>query len=131
MQSGVTGINALRIYNPVKQGLEHDPQGRFTRRWLPELAGVPDEYLHEPWRWPGAGQLLGRAYPEPVIDPAAALRAARAAMARARAAPGFREAAERVAARHGSRQKTRGKARQGVARGAAPAQLSLDLRGEG
>ena len=77
MQSGVTGTHAPRIYNPVKQGWEQDPTGAFTRRWVPELAAVPDIYLQEPWRWPGAGQLLGRRYPEPVVDPIAAVRAAR------------------------------------------------------
>lgn len=77
MQSGVTGINTIRIYNPVKQGLEQDPTGQFTRRWVPELAPVPDAFLHEPWKWPGARGLLGRFYPEPLVDPAAAARAAR------------------------------------------------------
>lgn len=54
MQSGTTGINIPRIYNPVKQGLDQDPKGAFTRRWLPELAGVPDAFLQEPWLWPDA-----------------------------------------------------------------------------
>lgn len=77
MQSGVTGINTIRIYNPVKQGLDQDPTGAFTRRWVPELAAVPDAFLQEPWKWPGARGLLGRIYPEPVVDVAAAARAAR------------------------------------------------------
>ncbi|MEM6852227.1 MAG: FAD-binding domain-containing protein, partial [Pseudomonadota bacterium] len=41
MQSGTTGINTIRIYNPVKQGKDQDPAGAFTRRWLPELGEVP------------------------------------------------------------------------------------------
>ena len=45
MQSGTTGINTIRIYNPVKQGLDQDPTGVFTRRWVPELAPVPDSFL--------------------------------------------------------------------------------------
>ena len=77
MQSGVTGINTIRIYNPVKQGLDQDPTGAFTRRWVPELAAVPDAFLQEPWKWPGARGLLGRLYPEPVVDVQAAARAAR------------------------------------------------------
>jgi deoxyribodipyrimidine photo-lyase len=80
MQSGTTGINTPRIYNPVKQGQDQDPTGAFTRRWLPELAEVPDAYLQTPWRWEGAGKLLGRRYPEPVVDVAAAGRAARDAI---------------------------------------------------
>ncbi len=81
MQSGMSGINRLRIYNPVKQGLEQDPSGAFTRRWVPELAGVPDSFLQMPWKWPGAQGILGRRYPEPVVDVAQAARAARARMA--------------------------------------------------
>lgn len=82
MQSGVTGTNALRIYNPVKQGMELDPSGIFTRRWVPELAAVPDIYLQEPWKWPGAQGLLGRRYPEPVVDLAVSAKAARVAVGR-------------------------------------------------
>ncbi len=77
MQSGTTGINTPRIYNPIKQGADQDPTGAFTRRWLPELADVPDKHLQTPWRWDGAGQVLGKTYPEPIIDVAAAARAAR------------------------------------------------------
>ena len=102
MQSGVTGINAPRIYNPVKQGQEHDPTGAFTRAWVPELAAVPDLFLHEPWKWPGARGLLGRRYPEPVVDPEAAARAARAAIGALRRKPGAPEEAEVIEALHGS-----------------------------
>lgn len=114
MQSGVTGINALRIYNPVKQGRDHDPEGRFIRRWVPELADLPDEHLHTPWTWPGAGRILGRSYPEPIVDPVRAVAEARARIAAARRAPGFAEAKARILQRHGSRKarSTRGAARQ-------------------
>ena len=40
MQSGTTGINTIRIYNPVKQGYDHDPDGAFVKTWLPELSGI-------------------------------------------------------------------------------------------
>ena len=103
MQSGVTGINAPRIYNPVKQGYDQDPGGSFTRRWLPELAAVPDAFVHEPWRWEGARHLLGRRYPEPVVDLAAATRAARDAIATLRRQPGFAAAQARIIDRHASR----------------------------
>ena len=49
MQSGTTGINAIRIYNPIKQGLEHDPQGKFIKKWVPELRHMPQANVHTPW----------------------------------------------------------------------------------
>jgi len=103
MQSGVTGINIPRIYNPVKQGQDQDPTGAFTRRWVPELAGVPEAYLHAPWRWTGAGQVLGRRYPEPLVDPEMAARAAREAIADLRRAADYRAEAKAIALRHASR----------------------------
>ncbi|WP_101067970.1 FAD-binding domain-containing protein [Roseovarius salinarum] len=105
MQSGVTGTNQIRIYNPVKQGHEQDPAGRFTRRWVPELARVPDAHLQTPWTWDGAGGLLGRAYPEPLVDVAAAARAARAAVWAVRRQAGFAEAAAQVRRKHASRKR--------------------------
>ncbi len=122
MQSGTTGINIPRIYNPVKQGHDQDPSGRFIRRWVPELAGVPDGFVHEPWKWPAAP----RGYPEPLVDPEAAARAARQAIGVLRRGHGFAEEAARVARRHASRKpapEPRKRGRRRVPEG----QLSLDL----
>ena len=71
-----TGTDAapyFRIFNPVLQGREHDPEGVFVRRWLPELSSVPGRYLHEPWTMPGdvqreAGCVIGQDYPAPMVD---------------------------------------------------------------
>lgn len=121
MQSGVTAINTPRIYNPVKQGWDQDPTGSFTRRWLPELAPVPDAFLQEPWKWPGFQSLAGRRYPEPIIDPAAAQKAAREAVWALRRAPGHKDEAAGIAARHASRAPRRSQPPR------QSAQLSFDL----
>lgn len=100
MQAGVTGVNTIRIYNPVKQGLDQDPSGAFTRRWLPELAAVPDALLQTPWLREGAAALR---YPAPLVDHRAAAAATRAAAWGARRAEGFAAAAAAIQAKHGSR----------------------------
>jgi deoxyribodipyrimidine photo-lyase len=123
MQSGTTGINIPRIYNPVKQGLDQDPSGAFTRRWLPELAGVPDAFLQEPWLWPEAQRLLGRRYPEPIIDVATAAREAKERFTLARRSAGFAETAAGIVQRHASRAGNRGGQRP--VRKAPVAQLTL------
>lgn len=110
MQSGTTGINTVRIYSPAKQVRDQDPEGVFIRRWVPELAHVPAEWLPEPHRMPidfqhKARCLIGEDYPEPVVDHATALREARSRMATLRARPASREEARRVFIRHGSRKK--------------------------
>jgi len=52
MQAGTTGINAMRVYNVTKQGEDQDPNGVFTRKYVPELQNVPNEYIHEPCNMP-------------------------------------------------------------------------------
>ena len=103
MQSGTTGINTVRIYNPVKQGLDQDPTGAFTRRWVPELAAIPDAHLQEPWKAETAGRVLGRTYPLPIIDHLSAARAARDAVWSLRKSHTFRNEASAIQTRHGSR----------------------------
>lgn len=127
MQSGTTGINIPRIYNPVKQGWDQDPTGAFTRRWLPELAAVPDAFLQEPWKWPEAGNVLGRVYPHPIIDIAVAARAARDAIWTARKGPDFAATAAQIVTRHASRADRRFVNDRAPRRKAATAQLSFDL----
>lgn len=72
----------VRLLDPVKQGLTLDPDGVYLRRWLPELAAVPAGFLHEPWKWPKARARIDGRYPEPVVDPAEAARAARSHLRR-------------------------------------------------
>jgi deoxyribodipyrimidine photo-lyase len=103
MQSGTTGINTIRIYNPVKQGRDQDPNGEFIRRWLPELAGVPSDFLHEPWTWERADQLLDKTYPMPIVDHLAAARDARQKVWAIRKGGDFRKRANAIQDKHGSR----------------------------
>ena len=100
MQSGTTGINTIRIYNPVKQGLDQDSDGIFVRAHVSELAGVPDAFIHEPWRWPGASTLR---YPAPLVDNASAMREAREALYGLRRRAGHGDVAQEIATKHGSR----------------------------
>jgi deoxyribodipyrimidine photo-lyase len=77
-----TGLDAApfdRVFNPVLQGRRFDPDGVYVRRWVPELAGLADADLHEPWAagplsLAAAGVVLGETYPEPIVD----LKASRA-----------------------------------------------------
>jgi deoxyribodipyrimidine photo-lyase len=130
MQTGVTGINTLRIYNPVKQARDHDPDGAFVRRWVPELAGVPGEAVFEPWKLSahqrnacGAGD-----YPDPIVDHLDAARAARRAIGDYRQRPGFGREADRVQHQLGSRRSglpQTGKRRKKKATAARSPQRSL------
>ena len=106
MQSGTTGINATRIYNPVKQGYDQDAAGNFIRRWVPELADVPGAFIHEPWRWPDAQRILGKRYPAPIVDPHRAAETARRRIHAVRSDGDHRDAARAVFERHGSRKRS-------------------------
>ncbi|MCE2570514.1 DNA photolyase family protein [Motilimonas eburnea] len=73
MQAGITGINTIRIYNPIKQGADQDSEGEFVRRWCPELAQLPNELIHTPWQMTQMERLfyqvdLGADYPFPIVD---------------------------------------------------------------
>ena len=73
MQAGTMGVNTIRIYNPVKQGLDHDPDGKFIREWVPELRDIPAKQIHEPWTMSDMEQemygcRIGIDYPFPIID---------------------------------------------------------------
>jgi deoxyribodipyrimidine photo-lyase len=121
MQSGVTGINAVRMYNPIKQSQDHDPQGKFIRCYLPELKNVPDSFIHEPWRF----ENIGSCYPMPIVEPKAAIKYARAEISACWKTSGFQDSARLVNKKLGSRSrqaKPKPKPKKDV-----PLQLSLDL----
>jgi len=102
MQSGMVGINRLRVYSPTRQAREQDPDGDFIRRWVPELTDVPTDYVHAPWEWSGTTRT---GYPPPIVPETGASRAAHARLNAVRATPEFQAEARRVYDRHGSRKK--------------------------
>ncbi|MEQ8967304.1 MAG: deoxyribodipyrimidine photo-lyase [Azospirillaceae bacterium] len=70
---GADAAPYFRIFNPVLQGEKFDPDGTYVRHWVPEIAALPDKYLHKPWEAPSAaldraGVILGETYPAPVVD---------------------------------------------------------------
>jgi deoxyribodipyrimidine photo-lyase len=81
---GADAAPYFRIFAPVRQGERFDPTGAYVRRWVPELAGLPDDFIHRPWEAPPevlgfAGIILGETYPVPIVDHAEARAAALAA----------------------------------------------------
>lgn len=82
MQAGTTGINTVRLYNPVKNSQEHDPEGVFIKKWIPELNNVPIKYIHEPWNMTTMEQAfcevyIGKNYPLPIVNLQESARIAR------------------------------------------------------
>jgi deoxyribodipyrimidine photo-lyase len=127
MQSGVTGINTLRIYNPVKQGLDHDPEGVFIREWVPELAHLATPDIHEPWK----GALPG-AYVPRIAEHGVAVRESRAKLGAVRRTAFHRAEADRVYQEHGSRKRppSRRKAKTKRTKKAQAEQLEFSSQAE-
>lgn len=129
MQSGTTGINTIRIYDPVKQGYDHDPNGDFVRHWIPELAPIPGPVVHEPWKLSPLEQkefgfTPGTAYPDRVVDHREAVRAAKETVRTYRQKAETRESARAILQRHGSR--SRGTRRRQRTRGDTHADTNIN-----
>ena len=82
---GADAAPYFRIFNPILQGEKFDPSGAFVRKWVPELAKVPSEFIHQPWQAPpmvlaSSGVVLGETYPHPIVEHSAARDRALAAL---------------------------------------------------
>jgi deoxyribodipyrimidine photo-lyase len=78
---GADAAPFFRIFNPLSQGMKFDPAGTYVRRWVPELAALPDDWVHQPWAAPpsvlrAAGVSLGTTYPLRLIEHESARRRA-------------------------------------------------------
>jgi len=101
MQGCYTGVNTCRIYNPVKQGLDHDPDGHFIRKWVPELVMLPAPIIHEPWKLTPIEQVmygfeLGKDYAHPIVPMESSLRHAREEVHRIKRTIEARQEAHRI-----------------------------------
>ena len=111
MQSGTTGINTTRVYNPIKQAQDQDPDGIFVRQWLPAMRRVPDTWLFEPWLMPpsvqaACGVVVGQDIPYPVVDLEVATRTAKDRLYARRKDPAVRAGKAAVIEKHASRRQT-------------------------
>jgi deoxyribodipyrimidine photo-lyase len=75
--AGTDGVPYFRVFNPILQAKKFDPRGDYIKRWIPEMDGVPQAHVHQPWRMPievqrESGCVIGHDYPGPIVDHAQA-----------------------------------------------------------
>lgn len=114
MQSGVTGINTFRIYNPYKQSRDHDPEGVFIKKYLPELSAIPGHLVHEPHQLNMFEQMEfnfkpGETYPRPIVDHLTEVKKIRDLISDVKNQQAYKALSRQVYVRHGSRSKSTGK----------------------
>ena len=105
MNAGETGINILRIYNPIKNSLEHDEDGTFIKKWVPELANLEIPFVHEPYLMTPLDQQfnnfeLGIDYPQPIVEIKIARKKASDTLWNMRKNTEVRKESERILKKH-------------------------------
>ena len=109
MQSGTTSINTNRIYNPIKQGKDHDPLGHFIRKWIPELKDISSSFIHEPWlsgsHKDEKSNAIVNYYDKPIVDIITSTKEARQKMKKISLTKGYYEISKDLYRRHGSRKR--------------------------
>lgn len=121
MQSGVTGINTVRIYNPIKQSYEQDPDGNFIRRYVPELKNIPTSFIHEPWKMFEPP----KDYPKPIVVHEESMRFARSEISKRWKQEGFKTEARQINQKLGSRNKPAARRKKTIKKDTK--QLSFDV----
>jgi deoxyribodipyrimidine photo-lyase len=99
MQSGTTGINAIRIYNPIKQGIDHDPDGIFIKKWVNELQNVPKKFIHMPWE----NFSYIKDYNFPIVEESVARKIAASKIYKLRKEQSHKIESNKIYIKHGSR----------------------------
>ena len=105
MQAGETGINMIRIYNPTKNAKEHDKEGIFIKKWIPELKKIPTPLLFEPWKMSLIDQetyecRIGKDYPNPIVDISETYKYAASKLWRIKSDPKVKEESSRILQKH-------------------------------
>lgn len=105
MQAGETGINMIRIYNPTKNAKEHDKDGIFIKKWIPELKKIPTPLLFEPWKMSLIDQetydcKIGKDYPNPIVDISETYKYAASKLWSIKSNPKVKEESSRILQKH-------------------------------
>lgn len=132
MQSGTTGINVTRVYNPIKQAQDHDQRGFFVRKWLPRMRQIPDMWLFEPWKITqeeqnNIGIYVDKDIPQPIVDITIATKASKDRLHARRNLSDVRAGKKSVIDKHASRAKMTGRKSSRVKTTEASPQLTLEF----